>query len=251
MRTDALSPYERSLEQHTPLWMWDDDGRATALDIERWRAPADDTDLGVVRRARSPVLDVGCGPGRIVAAMTEHGHLALGIDVSRQAVSMTRARGLNVVRRDVFDPLPGERRWRTIVVLDGIIGIGGDLRALLQPAAAPARPATASSSSRPIPTMRRCESVSVRLGTSGVPPGRRSRGPRSVRTRCTNSRRMRPRRRRDVDGRRPDLRRARARRVLGYGQRARPPTALPRSSRSNEPPRSGGRTSPARCARPR
>ena len=37
------------------------------------------------------------------------------------------------LRRSVFDPLPGEGRWGTALLLDGNIGIGGDPRALLAP----------------------------------------------------------------------------------------------------------------------
>jgi SAM-dependent methyltransferase len=170
VRPDALQPYEDALHEHAPLWMWDETGRPTALGIDRWRRAADDTDLSVVRRARSPVLDVGCGPGRIVAAMAAHGRLSLGIDVSRSAVSITRARGLNVVRRDVFDTLPGEGRWATIVVLDGSIGIGGDLPALL----ARLRQVIADDGELVVethPDAGRLEAAWVRLGSAERPLG--------------------------------------------------------------------------------
>ncbi|TWG07537.1 hypothetical protein [Saccharopolyspora dendranthemae] len=35
------------------------------------------------------------------------------------------------LHRDVFGPLPGERGWREVLLLDGNIGIGGDPAALL------------------------------------------------------------------------------------------------------------------------
>jgi len=132
MEPGALAPYEQSLSRGTPLQLRHDDGRTVTLDVPRWLAPADAVDLEVILRADSPVLDVGCGPGRIVAALTEHGRLALGIDIAEHAVALTRARGMNAVRRDVFGSLPGEGRWATILLLDGNIGIGGDVDALLR-----------------------------------------------------------------------------------------------------------------------
>ena len=89
------------------------------------------------------MLDVGCGPGRIVAALTDHGRLALGIDIAEHAVALTRGRGTNALRRNVFDPLPGEGRWATVLLLDGNVGIGGDLDALLRAGDAPCSRRTA------------------------------------------------------------------------------------------------------------
>ncbi len=131
MEIGALAPYERSLSTGAPLQLRHGDGRTITLDVARWLAPADSTDVDVISHAYAPVLDVGCGPGRIVAALTEHGRFALGIDIAENAVAMTRNRGMNALRRNVFDRLPGEGRWATVVLLDGNIGIGGDLDALL------------------------------------------------------------------------------------------------------------------------
>jgi SAM-dependent methyltransferase len=77
------------------------------------------------------VLDVGCGPGRIVAALAAAGRPALGVDPSPAAVAAARRRRVPVLRRSVFEPLPGERRWGTVLLLDGNVGIGGDAVALL------------------------------------------------------------------------------------------------------------------------
>jgi SAM-dependent methyltransferase len=110
------------------------------LDIERWCAAPDAADTGVLRRCTGPVLDVGCGPGRLVAALAARGVRALGVDVSPAAVARTRQRGGAAVQRSVFDRLPGEGHWSTVLLMDGNIGIGGDpvtllirLRALVVP----------------------------------------------------------------------------------------------------------------------
>ncbi|WP_326826117.1 class I SAM-dependent methyltransferase [Streptosporangium sp. NBC_01756] len=76
------------------------------------------------------MLDVGCGPGRLVAALAALGSTALGIDVSQEAVDRTVRGGGAALCRSVFDPLPGEGRWGTALLMDGNIGIGGDPVAL-------------------------------------------------------------------------------------------------------------------------
>ena len=64
-----------------------------ALPLARWLGPAGAVDERVLERARGPVLDVGCGPGRHVHALARRGVLALGVDVSPVAVRLARARG--------------------------------------------------------------------------------------------------------------------------------------------------------------
>ena len=71
MQPGALAPYERSLVSGLPLHLRQADGRLVRLEVDRWLAPADAVDRVVVSRSVSPVLDVGCGPGRIVAALAE------------------------------------------------------------------------------------------------------------------------------------------------------------------------------------
>jgi SAM-dependent methyltransferase len=101
------------------------------LDIERWCASPDAADLDVLHRCHGPVLDIGCGPGRMVTALAARGVRALGVDVSPAAVARTRHQGGAAVRRSVFDRLPGEGRWGSLLLVDGNIGIGGDPAALL------------------------------------------------------------------------------------------------------------------------
>jgi SAM-dependent methyltransferase len=133
MEPGALLPYERSLLTGETLALYDDESRATTLlDVDRWRRPADATDLAVLEHSVGPALDVGCGPGRIVAALNRRGVFTLGIDISAVAVAMARARGVTALRRNVFRPLPGEGRWNSIVLLDGNIGIGGRPETLLR-----------------------------------------------------------------------------------------------------------------------
>ncbi len=78
-----------------------------------------------------PVLDVGCGPGRHLRALTARGEFALGVDLSPVAVALACDGGGRAIVADVFDVLPGEGTWRTALLLDGNIGIGGSPHRLL------------------------------------------------------------------------------------------------------------------------
>ncbi|MFF6996168.1 methyltransferase domain-containing protein [Streptomyces sp. NPDC008313] len=129
----CADPYADALRAgRGPLHLRRPDGRLLPLDIERWCAEADAVDLDVLRRCEGAVLDVGCGPGRLVAALAAQGRRALGIDVSEAAVERTVRLGGQALRRSVFEPVPGEGRWGTALLIDGNLGIGGDPRALLR-----------------------------------------------------------------------------------------------------------------------
>ncbi|WSY87039.1 class I SAM-dependent methyltransferase [Streptomyces sp. NBC_00876] len=133
----STDPYANALRNgHGPLFLRRTDGWLLPLDVERWCAVADAADLSALRRCEGPVLDIGCGPGRLVAALAARGHRALGIDVSEAAVARTVRLGGSALRRSVFEPLPGEGRWGTVLLVDGNIGIGGDPRHLLHRTAA-------------------------------------------------------------------------------------------------------------------
>ena len=116
------------------------DGERIDLAVERWRAEPDAVERALLATLPDPVLDVGCGPGRIVAALAGSGRLALGVDPSPAAIHEAGRRRAPALRRSVFEPLPGEGRWGTVLLLDGNIGIGGDPTALLARAAQLARP---------------------------------------------------------------------------------------------------------------
>jgi len=107
------------------------DGTAIALPLERWLGPLTAADAAVLDRARAPVLDVGCGPGRHVLALARRGHLALGVDIAPAAVRLARLRGARVIEASVFARIPGAGTWGSALLLDGNIGIGGAPDALL------------------------------------------------------------------------------------------------------------------------
>ncbi|MER7922636.1 methyltransferase domain-containing protein [Streptomyces sp. NPDC096057] len=129
----SADPYTDALRAgRGPLYLRRSDGWLLPLEVERWCAEADAADLEVLGRCEGAVLDVGCGPGRLVAALAARGWRALGVDVSEAAVAHTVRLGGQALRRSVFQPLPGEGRWDTALLVDGNVGIGGNPHALLR-----------------------------------------------------------------------------------------------------------------------
>jgi SAM-dependent methyltransferase len=132
MRAGAIALYEEAMrEQAGALALRTADGRALPLEMSRFCGPPDAADEELLRHCRGPVLDVGCGPGRLTVALTERGIPALGVDISQAAVARTRQAGATALHRSVFDPLPGQGRWATVLLADGNIGIGGQPARLL------------------------------------------------------------------------------------------------------------------------
>lgn len=123
--------------------LWSDDGRRLPLDPLRWQAEPSAFEERLMVTLDGPVLDVGCGPARMVTALERRGVAALGIDPAPGAVVLARRRGAPVLQRSVFDPLPNEGRWRSVLLLDGNIGIGG----------------------RPLRLLRRCRELAAPGGT--------------------------------------------------------------------------------------
>jgi SAM-dependent methyltransferase len=108
------------------------EGTLQPLPLDRWVGIADASDAEVLALAAGPVLDLGCGPGRHLAALQASGKVALGVDLSPVAVRLARRRGATAIPGDVFGTVPRTGRWRTALLLDGNVGIGGAPEALLR-----------------------------------------------------------------------------------------------------------------------
>lgn len=107
------------------------DGTRIPMPVTRWRRDVDADEVALLAALPAPVLDVGCGPGRVALHLAAAGVPALGIDPAPTAIAEATDRGAAVLARSVFDPLPAEGRWGAAVLLDGNIGIGGDPARLL------------------------------------------------------------------------------------------------------------------------
>ncbi len=135
--TGGSEPYARALRAADSRVLYleelrDDESLSqSAMDFARWNGPADRVDVALLGSVRGPVLDVGCGPARMVRAAAAMGLSVLGLDVSPTAVELGRAAGLPMHEGSVFDPLPDEGAWHTVLLVDGNVGIGGDVARLL------------------------------------------------------------------------------------------------------------------------
>jgi len=133
--TDVLY---RHISTGRPCWISTSDGAREPLAIGRWLGGDGSThadravDEALLDRCTGPTVDVGCGPGRLTAALTERGVPSLGVDVSAAAVEMTLRRGGRAIRHDVFAPMPDTTKWTHALLADGNIGIGGNPVRLLR-----------------------------------------------------------------------------------------------------------------------
>ncbi|MGO9976653.1 MAG: class I SAM-dependent methyltransferase [Solirubrobacteraceae bacterium] len=136
MRRHPLALYADGLRAGSPraagLIVRLSDGSVGPLALERYLGPADAVDLSLLEGVRGPVLDVGCGPGRLLHALAARGVFALGVDLSSAAVVLAREGGARAIVASIFDELPGAGSWRTALLLDGNIGIGGEPVRLLE-----------------------------------------------------------------------------------------------------------------------
>lgn len=130
--------YDRALDGER-CWIRHDDGEVRLLPAHRWlgrrdapgRLDCDEDsdeafDEAVAQMCSGPTIELGCGPGRLVARLVQRGVPALGIDRSMTAVRLACRGGAPALLGDVFDPLPGVGCWQTVLLVDGNVGLGGD-----------------------------------------------------------------------------------------------------------------------------
>ncbi|OBA60347.1 methyltransferase type 12 [Mycobacterium sp. 1100029.7] len=138
--------YEQALGGER-CWIRHEDGETRVLPAHRWLGAhclahggsVDDLDEvfdeTVTQMCTGPTIELGCGPGRLVARLFERGIFALGIDRSAAAIRLAGRGGAPAILGDVFEPLPGMGRWQTVLLVDGNVGLGGDPRRILGRAA--------------------------------------------------------------------------------------------------------------------
>jgi SAM-dependent methyltransferase len=135
--TGGGEPYARALRAADSGVLYleelrdDESLSSSSMDFARWNNAADRVDVALLGSVRGPVLDVGCGPARMVRAAVAMRLEVLGLDVSPTAIELGRAAGLPMHEGSVFDQVPCEGDWHTVLLVDGNIGIGGDVARLL------------------------------------------------------------------------------------------------------------------------
>ena len=102
------------------------------VSIQQWCEAATPAEVSLLLASAGPVLDAGCGPGRMLVAAESVGLRALGVDVSSEAVAQARSRGTRALHQSIFEPVPCEGTWGTVLLLDGNVGIGGSVPVLLR-----------------------------------------------------------------------------------------------------------------------
>ena len=103
--------YDRALGGER-CWVRHDDGEVRVLPAHRWLGdrglpngsePFDEVfDETVAQMCSGPTIELGCGPGRLVARLIRRGIPALGVDRSATAI-----RG----------------HWQTVLLVDGNVGL--------------------------------------------------------------------------------------------------------------------------------
>jgi len=79
-----------------------------------------------LKKTKGRVLDIGCGPGRVMLTLKENGLDAVGVDHSENMVFIARQRGLNAYQLDVNHTLP-EGRFDAFVMYGNGFGMPGSI----------------------------------------------------------------------------------------------------------------------------
>jgi len=136
--TDALAYYGAALRRaatgsHADLRLIDPAGRRPAIRLSptEWCGSLRPGDAQLLARCHGATLDVGCGPGRLTAALASRWIPALGIDISSEAVRQARQRGADAELACILTSDLAPQSWQHLLLIDGNIGIGGDPSRLL------------------------------------------------------------------------------------------------------------------------
>ncbi|MEH0111189.1 class I SAM-dependent methyltransferase [Tersicoccus sp. MR15.9] len=129
---DALNGGAHALDGGGTIHIVDVTGRVPPVtcDVRQWMAEPTPSDRSILDLVDGPILDVGCGPGRMLQAARDRALEAVGVDLNPEAAGLARSRGDRVLEQSVFAPIAG--RWNGFLLIDGNIGIGGDPLQLLR-----------------------------------------------------------------------------------------------------------------------
>lgn len=127
----VLSDFWRGLPAHYRVRR--DDGRVDEDSPDYYFAPPEEwlpCELAALSAVAGPVVDLGCGVGRVALFLQEQGFEVVGVDRSQGALRIARARGLRRVERCAVSARSLPRgSFRTALLLGNNLGIAGSLRA--------------------------------------------------------------------------------------------------------------------------
>ncbi|MBF6329824.1 class I SAM-dependent methyltransferase [Nocardia transvalensis] len=122
------------------------DGIAFAEDVVNYFAPPQgwwQTDVLACEQARGRVLDIGCGAGRHALLVAQAGHEVVGLEPSRDAVTVARRRGIDARCGGLPDLPDGLGTFDTFLLVGGglhLLTLGDESGTALERLAAAANP---------------------------------------------------------------------------------------------------------------
>ncbi len=93
----------------------EDDGTGYVADVSEWAH----SERLAIREVKGPVLDIGCGAGRVGTYLQRNGILYTGIDISPIAIQTAKMRGLDDVHVMSADSLQLDRTDYNSVIMFG------------------------------------------------------------------------------------------------------------------------------------
>ena len=70
---------------------------------------------------RAKILDAGCGTGKLASFWAEEGYDIVGIDISEEALAITRKKGVKTKKADILKGLPFKDGEFDLVYSDGLL----------------------------------------------------------------------------------------------------------------------------------
>ena len=100
-----------SWDDYAPFYDWENARTMGRRDVAFWR--------GLAARERPPVLELGCGTGRVLMPLARAGVRAVGVDLSAAMMAQAVTRAARI-RRAPHAPLEDQRRDACPVWLDRV-----------------------------------------------------------------------------------------------------------------------------------
>lgn len=103
--------YRKSIETSQDMGIWYDQKYKSMNGC--WQTPEEEldkhlNDFGLHRNGGETVLDIGCGDGSLVRRIISRGHMAIGIELSQEAIDRCVVPGRTMIRDICSGPMPAK-----------------------------------------------------------------------------------------------------------------------------------------------